>query len=201
MTTDRRKAVPRALEDMRVIDLGTFIAAPFCGTLLAEFDAEVVKVEQPGDCRYGPSVNTRELVVQEGGFLYDSDAYNDDLPYYVRVDGKQYLAVLYNLDVNDMRFGLGPAFVTGSQFELHCRETLDWLYEEEIQTPRMMSVGLHPRIIDRPGRIGALDRFLRYATSVRGVCRATRMEIAQTWIEQFPVDGVVLASPAPGGPS
>src|SRR5712691_12974595 len=81
-------------------------------------------------CRYGPSVNTRELVVEGGGFTYDSDAYNDDLPYYVRVGGKQHLVVPYNLDVNDIRFWLGPAFVTGSQFDAYCRETLDWLLEE-----------------------------------------------------------------------
>jgi peptidoglycan/xylan/chitin deacetylase (PgdA/CDA1 family) len=140
-------------------------------------------------CRYGPSVNTRDLLVEEGGFLYDSDAYNDDLPYWVTVRGMQHLVVPYNLDVNDIRFWLGPAFVTGSQFDAYCRETLDWLYDEGASTPRIMSVGLHPRIIGRPGRIGGLDRFLGYARSRPGVWFATRGEIARIWREQFPPDG------------
>jgi peptidoglycan/xylan/chitin deacetylase (PgdA/CDA1 family) len=136
-------------------------------------------------CRYGPSVNTRELVVEEGGFLYDSDAYNDDLPYYVSVGGKQHLVVPYNLDVNDIRFWLGPAFIGGGQFADYCRETLDMLCEEGERTPRMMSVGVHPRIIGRPGRIGGLDRFLAYARSLPGVWIARRIEIARVWQEQF----------------
>jgi len=140
-------------------------------------------------CRYGPSVNTRELVVEEGGFLYDSDAYNDELPYWVEVQGTQHLVVPYNLDVNDIRFWLGPAFNTGSEFDAYCRETLDQLYEEGAELPRMMSVGLHPRIIGRPGRIGGLDRFLAYARSRPGVWLATREQIARVWREQFPPSG------------
>jgi peptidoglycan/xylan/chitin deacetylase (PgdA/CDA1 family) len=137
-------------------------------------------------CRYGPGPSTRELVVEEGGFVYDSDAYNDDLPYYVPVSGKQHLVVPYNLDVNDMQFWLGGRFVTGTDFERYCRETLDQFYREGERTPRMMSLGLHPRIIGRPARIGGLDRFLEYATSLPGVWVARRIEIARTWLEQFP---------------
>ncbi len=145
-------------------------------------------------CRYGPSINTRELVVEEGGFAYDSDAYNDDLPYYVAVGAKQHLVVPYNLDVNDIRFWLGPGFVSGSEFDHYCRETLDWLYDEGAHTPRIMSVGLHPRIIGRPGRIGGLDRFLAYARSRPGVWFAKRQEIAQTWLDQFPPSAVLAAA-------
>jgi peptidoglycan/xylan/chitin deacetylase (PgdA/CDA1 family) len=144
-------------------------------------------------CRYGPGPSTRELVVEEGGFVYDSDAYNDDLPYYVPVSGKQHLVVPYNLDVNDMQFWLGGRFVTGTDFERYCRETLDQLCAEGERTPRMMSVGLHPRIIGRPGRIGGLDNFLQYIASLPGVWIARRIEIARTWLEQFPPESAPAA--------
>lgn len=137
-------------------------------------------------CRYGPSVNTRELLVEEGGFVYDNDSYNDDLPYYVRVGEKQHLVLPYNLDVNDMQFWLGGRFVSGTDFYEYARESLDTLYEEGERVPRMMSIGIHPRIIGRPGRISGLDKFLTYAASLPGVWFARRMEIAQTWLEQFP---------------
>lgn len=137
-------------------------------------------------CRYGPSVNTRELVVADGGFSYDCDAYNDDLPYFVDVSGKRHLVVPYTPDVNDFRFWQTPGMVTGEHFFSYLRDSFDVLYQEGSQHPKMMSIGLHPRIIGRPGRIGGLARFFEYAAGFSGVAFLTRDEIAQWWIEQHP---------------
>ena len=97
------------------------------------------------------SVNTRRLVVEEGGFLYDADDYNDDLPFWTEVDGKQHLVVPYTLDANDMRFATPQGFNSGDQFFTYLRDSFDVLYEESSITPRMMSVGLHCRLAGRPG--------------------------------------------------
>jgi peptidoglycan/xylan/chitin deacetylase (PgdA/CDA1 family) len=136
-------------------------------------------------CRYGPSVNTRELVVASGHFLYDSDAYNDDLPYYVRVAGKPWLVVPYTLDTNDVRFWRG-GLDTGVEFFEYLRDTLDMLHEEGVTHPRMMSIGLHCRIVGRPGRARGLDRFLAHAQATPGVWFARRSEIARWWLEHYP---------------
>ena len=108
------------------------------------------------------SANTRKLVVEDGGFLYDSDAYNDDLPYWVTVDGKGHLVIPYTLDNNDMKFGTAQGFNTGQDFFIYLRDAFDTLYKEgEAGAPKMMSVGLHTRLIGRPGRhrrAGALPR-------------------------------------------
>jgi peptidoglycan/xylan/chitin deacetylase (PgdA/CDA1 family) len=133
-------------------------------------------------CRYGPSIRTRRLVVEEGGFIYDSDAYNDDVPYFVEVDGKRHLVVPYTPDVNDIRFWLG-GFVTAAQFQDYMKESFDVLYAESARHPRMMSIGLHPRIIGRPGRVNALRRFIEYAKSFPDVWFATREEIARSWLQ------------------
>jgi peptidoglycan/xylan/chitin deacetylase (PgdA/CDA1 family) len=131
-------------------------------------------------CRYGPSVHTRELVVEEGGFSYDSDAYNDDLPYYVDVHGTDQLVVPYTADVNDMQWWMGT-MVTGGEFLAYARDSFDVLRAEAQTRPRMMSVGLHCRIIGRPGRIGGLDEFLGYAASFPDVWITTRARIAEWW--------------------
>jgi len=132
--------------------------------------------------RYGASVNTRELLV-EAGFLYDSDAYNDDLPYLTDVGGTDHLVLPYAFDTNDMRFTRNGGFVFGDDFAHYCIDAFDRLYAEGGQAPRMMSVGLHLRIIGRPGRIGGLERFLAHVASKSGVWFARRDQIARHWLE------------------
>jgi peptidoglycan/xylan/chitin deacetylase (PgdA/CDA1 family) len=136
-------------------------------------------------CRYGPSVRTRRLVVEEGGFLYDSDAYNDDVPYFVQVEGKRHLVVPYTPDVNDIRFWLPAGFATGDDFFTYLRDSFDFLYARAARGPRMMSIGLHPRIIGRPGRINSLRRFIEYAKQFPDAWFATREEIARAWLQQY----------------
>lgn len=136
-------------------------------------------------CRYGPSVNTRRLLVEEGGFLYDSDAYNDDLPYYVAVSGRKHLVIPYTLDANDFKFWNTPGFVTPNQFFEYLKETFDQLYLEGASNSTMMSVGLHLRIVGRPARAAALDRFIKYAKGRPGVWFARRIDIARWWLEHY----------------
>jgi peptidoglycan/xylan/chitin deacetylase (PgdA/CDA1 family) len=136
-------------------------------------------------CRYGPSVNTRELVVEEGGFVYDCNAYNDDLPYYTRVKGKPWLVVPYSLEVNDTKFWRG-GMSKPSDFYETARNTLDLLYEESATSGKMMSVGLHCRIIGKPSRAAALKQFLEYATQKPGVWFTRRIDIARWWMRKYP---------------
>lgn len=133
-------------------------------------------------CRYGPSVNTRQLLMDEGGFLYDCDAYNDDVPYFVEVGGKRQLVVPYTSDVNDIRFWNSPGLADADDFFRYMRETFDVLYAEAARGPRMMSIGLHPRMIGRPGRIRSLKWFFDYARQYGDVWFATREEIARAWL-------------------
>ena len=132
-------------------------------------------------CRYGPSVHTRELLVEEGGFVYDSDSYNDDLPYYVQVAGKRHLVVPYTLIYNDVRYVL-PQGVSGpeSWFDL-LKQGLDYLWEEGATHPKMMSVGLHSRWVGQAARTSALKRFIEYALEKGGVWFARRLDIANWW--------------------
>jgi peptidoglycan/xylan/chitin deacetylase (PgdA/CDA1 family) len=129
------------------------------------------------------SDNTRRLVVEEGGFLYDSDSYADELPYWVDVGGKQHLVIPYTLDVNDFKFLLVNGFVTGEQFYDYLVDAFDQLREEG---GRFMSVGLHCRIIGRPGRAKGLDAFLAYVGQHDDVWVTTRAEIAKHWREHHP---------------
>ena len=133
-------------------------------------------------CRYGASVHTRRLLLEHGGFLYDSDAYNDDVPYFVEVGGKRQLVVPYTPDVNDFRFWNSPGLVQASDFEEYMRESFDVLYADSARGPKMMSIGLHPRIVGRAGRIGALKRFFAHARQHPDVWFATREEIARAWL-------------------
>lgn len=133
-------------------------------------------------CRYGPSVHTRELVVEEGGFRYDADAYNDDLPYFVEVKGSPHLVVPYTLVYNDMRFTSGAHSSPGDFFET-MRAGFDYLWEEGATSPKMMSIGLHPRIAGQPPRAGALRDFLEYAHERGDVWFARRIDIAEHWWE------------------
>ncbi|HEX5275548.1 MAG TPA: allantoinase PuuE [Candidatus Rubrimentiphilum sp.] len=133
-------------------------------------------------CRYAPSENTRRLVVEEGGFLYDSDAYNDDLPYWVTVEGKSHLVIPYTLDVNDMKFSVPPGFTAPSGYFEYMKDTFDVLYREGKTQPKMMSVGLHTRLAGRPGRAAALARFLDYVLDHKRVWVCRRVDIARHWI-------------------
>lgn len=133
-------------------------------------------------CRYGPSVHTRELVVEEGGFLYDSDAYNDDLPYWTTVAGRRHLVVPYSLTYNDMQGAKSP-----STFLDYTIRGFDELWREGDQgRPRMMSVGLHPRLMGQAARANALREFLEHAQQKGGVWFARRSDIARHWFAQHP---------------
>lgn len=140
--------------------------------------------------RYGPSLNTRELLVEEGGFVYDSCyAINDDLPYFVPVHGKRWLVMPYSNDVND-----GRAFRGGGggpdDFHAMMRYAFDMLYAEGATHPRMMTIGLHCRISGRPAMAWMLERFLRHAKDLPGVWFARRIDIARWWLAheaQFPL--------------
>ena len=129
------------------------------------------------------SENTRRLVVEEGGFLYDSDSYADELPYWLEVAGRDHLVIPYVLDANDFKFLLPNGFVTGSDFLEYLVDTFEQLHEDG---GRMMSVGLHCRIVGRPGRARALDRFLAYVKEREDVWVATREEIARHWHAKHP---------------
>jgi allantoinase len=131
--------------------------------------------------RSSPSPNTRRLLVEEGGFLYDSDAYNDDLPYVVDVVGRPHVVLPYAFDTNDMRFTRAGGFVQGDDFARYCLAAFDWLYKEGARTPKMMALGLHLRIIGRPGRIGGLETVLEHFCARDGVWFARREEIAHHW--------------------
>jgi allantoinase len=128
------------------------------------------------------SPQTRELVVQHGGFVYDSDSYADDLPYWVRVNDTDHLVVPYTLDTNDMRFASAAGFSNGDQFFAHLRDAFDVLYREGTSgSPKMLSVGLHCRLAGRPARTKALERFCDHVQSHDGVWLARRIEIAEHW--------------------
>lgn len=125
--------------------------------------------------------HTRALLV-ERGFLYDSDAYNDDTPYFVPVDGRRHLVLPYAFDTNDMQFQHTQRFDTAASFAEYVRDAADWLADEGRTTPRMLSVGLHLRMIGRPGRMKALELILRHLSARGDVWIATRAQIARHWL-------------------
>lgn len=127
------------------------------------------------------SPNTRRLIVEEGGFLYDADDYSDELPFWTHVNGKAHLIVPYTLDANDMRFVTNQGFNSGEQFYAYLKDTFDVLYAEGAENPRMMSVGLHCRLVGRPGRFAALKRFVDYARQHDHVWFCRRIDIARHW--------------------
>lgn len=140
-------------------------------------------------CRYAAGVNTRRLVVEEGGFLYDSDAYNDELPYWVDVGGRPHLVVPYTNDVNDSKFANPAGFGTGDDFFAYLRDTFDVLYREGRTRPKMMSVGLHMRLIGHPARAMALARLLDYIGRHKDVWITRRIDIARHWMSVHPYPG------------
>ena len=130
------------------------------------------------------SPNTLSLVVEAGGFLYCADSYADDLPYWVTVDGQRQLMVPYTLDANDMRFAIQAGFTSGDQFLGYLKDSFDVLYEEGAAgAPKMLSVGLHCRLVGRPGRAAALERFLDYVQAHEHVWVCRRVDIARHWHE------------------
>ncbi|MBF9050294.1 allantoinase PuuE [Roseobacter sp. HKCCD9010] len=138
------------------------------------------------------STNTVALAAETGGFAYVSDSYADDLPYWSRFGGHDQLIIPYTLDANDMRFATPQGFNAGDQFEAYLRDTFDALYAEgQAGAAKMMSIGLHCRLIGRPGRIMALKRFLDYAKSHAEVWFARRIDIAEHWIATHPAPGQV----------
>jgi putative urate catabolism protein len=131
------------------------------------------------------SPNTLDLVVEEGGFLYCSDTYNDDLPYWIKKGNKKQLMIPYTLDNNDMRFTTNQGFNSGDQFFSYLKDSFDALYLEGKKSPKMMSVGLHCRLIGRPGRIQSLRKFLNYVLSFKNVWICKRVDIAKYWIKNY----------------
>lgn len=136
-------------------------------------------------CRYAPSSNTRRLLVEHGGLKYDSDAYNDELPYWQSVNDRSHLVVPYSLAHNDTRFVRG-AVSTGAQFFDYLREAFDYLYAEGASHPRMMSVGLHCRIAGHPGRASGVRRFVEHVAKHADVWICRREQIADHWRQLHP---------------
>jgi peptidoglycan/xylan/chitin deacetylase (PgdA/CDA1 family) len=137
------------------------------------------------------SPNTRRLVVEHGGFLYDSDYYGDDLPFWTAVttaDGRTHphLIVPYTLDANDMRFASAAGFANGTEFFEYLRDAFDVLYAEGAERPKMMSIGMHCRLLGRPGRLASLQRFLDHVARHDRVWICRRADIARHWIERHP---------------
>ena len=156
--------------------------------------AEAVRLhtEVTGERPYGwytgrCSVNTVPLVAEEGGFAYISDTYDDDLPYWIEINGRDQLIIPYTLDANDMRFATPQGFNSGDQFYAYLKDSFDALYAEgHAGQAKMMSIGLHCRLIGRPGRVMALRRFMEYAASYADVWFPRRIDIARHWAQTHP---------------
>ena len=132
------------------------------------------------------SAHTRELVAEEGGFVYDADDYSDDLPFYSRIIEKPHLVVPYSLDTNDMKFVANQGFNTSEHFFSYLKDGFDVLYQEGETSPKMLSIGLHCRIIGRPARFKALQQFLDYVLRFERVWIARRIDIAKHWLHNHP---------------
>ena len=140
------------------------------------------------------SPNTHRLVAEHGGLLYDSDYYGDDLPFWMDVEVSSgakvpHLIVPYTLDTNDMRFATPQGFNTGEQFFTYLRDAFDVLYEEGSEAPKMLSIGMHCRLLGRPGRFRALQRFLDHIEQYDRVWVTRRVDIARHWREHHPYEG------------
>jgi allantoinase len=140
--------------------------------------------------RYAPSVNTRRLLVEEGGFLYDSETYNDELPYWTTVTGKPHLVIPYTITNNDTKL-LGNIGST-ADWLAYIQGGFDMLYAEGANAPKMMNVGLHMRIMGHPARAWALQRFLDHVMKHKDVWVARRVDIARHWIKTHPYPGTGL---------
>ena len=136
--------------------------------------------------RGGQTVRTRRLLVEEGGFTYDSDSNNDDLPYYVSVEGKQHLVIPYTRVLNDGRFVNEPAYASASDFLDDCRRGIGYLWREGAEAPRMATVGLHTRLIGEASRMDALKELLEYILGLGATWVARRTDIADLWRASHP---------------
>lgn len=135
--------------------------------------------------RYSPSEHTRRLLVEEGGFLYDSDSYNDDLPYWTSVDGTRHLVVPYTHTYNDGRFAFNPGYSEPGDFFENCRRGIDYLIREGGTHPRMISIGLHARLVGQAGRASALADLIDWCQSTGDVWFARRRDIADWWTDHY----------------
>lgn len=136
-------------------------------------------------CRYGPSLNTRRLLVEEGGFLYDCNAYNDDLPYWVREGSKPHLVLPHTFATNDNKYARGW-WGTSDDFFTWAKDTFDVLYREGAKAPKMMTVSLHLRVSGHPGRSAGVERFLDYVLQREGVWISRRIDVARHWMATHP---------------
>jgi putative urate catabolism protein len=135
------------------------------------------------------SAHTRDLVAEEGGFIYDADDYSDDLPFWSKQVAAPHLIVPYTLDTNDMRFATAQGFHTGDQFASYLIDAFDTLYAEGASSPKMMSVGLHCRLIGRPARFAGLVKFIDHVQKYEKVWLARRLDIAKHWMKTHPYPG------------
>ena len=157
-----------------------------CVRLAVETLTEIVGVRPLGWMSGRPSSNTRRLLVEEGGFLYDRDGLNDELPYWVEVAGRQHLVIPYSYETNDNRCDGSLAFATSDDFLTYMKDSFDMLYRESASEPRMMSLALHERLSGRPGRAEGLARFLDYVLKHDGVWICRGIDIARHWIAHHP---------------
>ncbi|MFT7288150.1 MAG: allantoinase [Halieaceae bacterium] len=140
------------------------------------------------------SPNTRALLLEQGGFLYDSDSYADDLPYWLDTPQGAHLVIPYTLDTNDMRFASAQGFNSGEQFYCYLRDAFDVLYAEGAQQPRLLNIGLHCRLSGRPGRFAALQRFLDYVLQHDDTWLCRRADIARHWHQHYSPGQIVEPS-------
>ena len=160
--------------------------------------AEVVGERPRGWYTGRCSMNTVRLAAEEGGFAYVADSYADDLPYWMRFGRRDQLIVPYTLDANDMRFATPQGFNSGDQFEAYLKDSFDTLYAEgETGAPKMLSIGLHCRLVGRPGRVAALKRAIEHMSGQDGVWFATRLQIAEHWAAHFPAPAMDRPSTMP----
>lgn len=141
-------------------------------------------------CRYSPSEDTRRLVVEHGGYGYDSDAYNDDIPYWTEVGGSQHLVLPYSLVTNDAKLLAGGGVENAADYAQFLIDSFDGLAVEGRTTPRMMSVGMHPRVIGHPGRLAGLVKFINHLAGRDDVWIARRSDIAAHWRAMVPASTV-----------
>lgn len=147
-----------------------------------EAHQQILGETPPGFYQGKPSINTRELLIKTNKFKYDSDAYCDELPFWIQQDEHKHLVIPYTLECNDMRFATANGFSYGEPFYQYLKDSFDCLYEEGANSPKMMSIGLHCRLVARPGRIQALKKFMDYLQSFDDIWICKREQIADHWI-------------------
>ena len=151
-----------------------------------ELHSEVTGARPLGHFLGRRSENTLRLIAEEGGFEYSQDSYADELPYWLNEAGKPQLVIPYTADINDHRFTTTPGFNWGEPFFAYLRDSFDLLYEEVAEAPRLMNIGLHCRLVGRPGRFGAIKRFVEHVKGHEGVWLCRGIDIARHWQRNFP---------------